>query len=79
MGGDTEMYIPHYLITIIALLLWWHYCVIPAIREYQEWKARRPTKPPSLLHRLLRRLDEWSWFHFGGGRWERLRAKKKDD
>jgi hypothetical protein len=73
------MYIPHYLITIIALVLWWHYCVTPVIREYQERRAQRPTKPPSLLRRLSDRLDECLWLYLGSGRWERWRTKKKDD
>jgi|SRR6516165_6307947 hypothetical protein len=36
------MHIPYYLLVMIALILWWHYCVKPAI-EYErrrKWEIR---------------------------------------
>ena len=68
------MVIPSYVITILALVLWWHYCAKPAIEQYQDWKARRPIKPPNRLRRWL----NWLYAHGPSIRWERLRNRRWD-
>jgi len=52
---NIEMYIPHYLITIIALVLWWHYCVKPAIEH--ERKRKREIRESEEKQR-----EELEWY-----------------
>jgi len=35
------MHIPYYLLVMIALILWWHYCVKPGIELERRYKYER--------------------------------------